>query len=123
MFSLPFVSRARYNDLKIEKDRIDAERVKLLDRLASLGLGGPIFEKPEAVTQPVEETAASTTPARQSVPMMRRPSQVVSQMTREAFKRFHSRRSVGQEEREIVLRQFDLVEAEVHQGQNNSKVG
>ncbi len=124
MFSFPFVGRGRFNDLKAQCDDLKAERRLLLDRLASLGLGGPIFEKilPVSVAQPVEETAEST-PGRPSVPMTRRPSQVMAQMTRKAFRSYHANRNVGQEEREIVMRQFDQVDAEVLQSQNGSKAG
>jgi hypothetical protein len=55
--------------------------------------------------------------------MTRRPSQIVNRMTRQAFDNMNKRRNPGAEEREIVLRQFDQVEAEVHQSQNDKKAG
>jgi hypothetical protein len=125
LFLFPFVSRGRFNDLKAQCDELKAERKVLLDRLAELGLGGALFAKPEPLPkspQPAVEVEEPG-PVRASVPMTRRPSQVMAQQTRKAFSKFHARRNVGQEEREIVLRQFDQVDAEVLQSQNGSKVG
>jgi uncharacterized protein (DUF39 family) len=47
----------------------------------------------------------------------------MAQQTRKAFQKYHANRNVGQEEREIVMRQFDQVDAEVLQSQNGSKAG
>lgn len=47
----PWVSRAAFDLLREQLVELRAERKLLLDRLATMGLGGPLFEKPE---QPVK---------------------------------------------------------------------
>ena len=135
----PFVSRARFNDLKERFDKSESERKLLLDRLAALGLGGPIFERPAPQPEATPAPAEADTSKPRSVSMVRRPSQIVAQRTREAFSRFRRREAtveqerglvtnktvvpethVDHEAREIALRQFDQVETEVRQGVGKS---
>lgn len=55
----PFVSRAAYELLAADVAELKAERRILLDRLAMLGLGGPLYAEPLATSATEDETDTS----------------------------------------------------------------
>ena len=61
MWRFPWIPRFLYEDLKAEISDLKRERQILYDRLATLGLGGPLFTLPSSpdsspITEPEEES-------------------------------------------------------------------
>ena len=92
---LPWISRSSHQEmmalLTAQVDALTHERRVLLDRLATLGLGGPLFslassddslENPEPV-DPEAEERESLLHAR------RRPSKLADALTRKAYRDYH----------------------------------
>lgn len=91
MMRLPWISRASHETmlrmLSEQVDELKAERRILLDRLASMGLGGPLFEAAAAGDEPAEEPEALVDPEREIQEILRlrrRPSSAAQALTRKA---------------------------------------
>lgn len=96
---LPWISRASYDALvavlSTQAQELKDERTLLLDRLATLGLGGPIFQipaTPETVEPEVPELAD---PEGQMIEelmrLRRRPAKLADALTRRAFREYSKR--------------------------------
>jgi hypothetical protein len=103
---LPWISRYSHEEmvglLKAQFAEQAEERRRLLDRLASIGLGGPLFGAAEETVEPeateTEEAGEAEDPAQQFVEQVmrlrRRPAKLADTLTRRAY-REHGRRNVG----------------------------
>jgi hypothetical protein len=86
----PFVSRAAYDLLTVDVTELKAERRILLDRLAMLGLGGPLYAAPLATGATEDETdkSLSTEPSTEEdvldelLRLRRRPAKLAEALTR-----------------------------------------
>jgi hypothetical protein len=100
---LPWISLRSHNAIVVllstQLGELKDERKLLLDRLATLGLGGPIFRVPP----PKEEAEAEETPEladpegeaiAELMRFRRRPAKLADELTRKAY-RDYSKRDVG----------------------------
>jgi hypothetical protein len=91
----PWISRSAHDAivtlLTTQVDVLTQERRLLLDRLAALGLGGPLFSVP-AAEDSVEEEAA-TDPEADEIQRLkksrRRPSKLADALTRKAYRDYN----------------------------------
>lgn len=70
---------------------LSAERRVLLDRLATLGLGGPLFNTAAVADDPVEESAEADQidELEKLMNLRRRPSKLADALTRKAYRDYH----------------------------------
>ncbi len=66
-----------------------AERRVLLDRLATLGLGGPLFSTVPLVDEPAQDDPAETDELEKLMNLRRRPSKLADALTRKAHRDYH----------------------------------
>ncbi len=69
-----------------------AERRVLLDRLATLGLGGPLFNTVPAAEEPAEAVAQADE-LEKLMTLRRRPSKLADALTRKAHRDYHRAQS------------------------------
>jgi len=92
---LPWISRSAHEAivtlLTTQVDGLAQERRLLLDRLATLGLGGPLFSVPAADDSREEEAAAD--PEADEIERLkksrRRPSKLADALTRKAYRDYN----------------------------------
>lgn len=91
---LPFVSRTAYNLLAADVAELKQERKLLLDRLAILGLGAPLYAAPASGAETSEEQPAEELvqdPATELLSKLahfkHRPSRMADVLTRELHRR------------------------------------
>jgi hypothetical protein len=94
---LPWISRSLHEEmmglLTRQVDELSRERRVLLDRLATLGLGGPLFNSPPSADS--SESTADETPdpeAEEIEKLMksrRRPSKLADALTRKAYRDYN----------------------------------
>lgn len=96
--SLPWISRSAHREIAAflsgEIGELKAERRLLLDRLAMLGLGGPLYNEPVRAAVPEEEDVADDGEealAEQMSRLRRRPAKMADALTR------HLRRTEGRQ--------------------------
>jgi hypothetical protein len=73
-------------------DELTRERKVLLDRLATLGLGGPLFNSPSSPDSSGEETEPVDPDAEEIEKLMnlrRRPSKLADALTRKAYRDYN----------------------------------
>jgi hypothetical protein len=94
---LPWISRSLHEEMMglvtTQVDELSRERRVLLDRLATLGLGGPLFNSPPSADS--SESTADETPdpeAEEIEKLMksrRRPSKLADALTRKAYRDYN----------------------------------
>jgi hypothetical protein len=94
---LPWISRSLHEEMMglvtTQVDELSRERKVLLDRLATLGLGGPLFNSPPSADS--SESTADETPdpeAEEIEKLMksrRRPSKLADALTRKAYRDYN----------------------------------
>jgi hypothetical protein len=94
---LPWISRSLHEEMMglvtRQVDELARERRVLLDRLATLGLGGPLFNSPPSADS--SESTAEETPdpeAEEIEKLMksrRRPSKLADALTRKAYRDYN----------------------------------
>lgn len=94
--TLPWISRASHAEmmglLTAQVTALTLERKVLLDRLATLGLGGPLFSSvalPEASTEAVAEIDAEAEELERLMSLRRRPSKLADALTRKAYRDYN----------------------------------
>jgi hypothetical protein len=99
---LPWISRNSHNAIVVllstQVQELKDERRLLLDRLATLGLGGPIFRLPDpARTETIEEPELGDPAGEMIEELMRfrrRPAKLADALTRKAYQNY-SKRGAG----------------------------
>ncbi|HEY4045567.1 MAG TPA: hypothetical protein VGM27_01770 [Acidobacteriaceae bacterium] len=100
---LPWISRHSHNEMmglvKAQLSELAEERRRLLDRLASIGLGGPLYVvTEEAIHEEPSVTEEATDPEQvfmeQIMRLRHRPAKLADTLTRRA-NREHSKRGAG----------------------------
>jgi hypothetical protein len=98
---LPWISRSSHEALMVlmttQVDALIHERKVLLDRLATLGLGGPLFNSPSWPDSLENETAGSESEAidpdaeemEKLMNLRRRPSKLAEALTRKAYRDYN----------------------------------
>jgi hypothetical protein len=93
---LPWISRSSHAEMMalVTTQVVDliCERKVLLDRLATLGLGGPLFSSPTLPDSSDNETEAIDPDAEELEKLMnlrRRPSKLADALTRKAYRDFN----------------------------------
>jgi hypothetical protein len=92
---LPWISRSSHQEMMAlvttQVDELTHERRVLLDRLATLGLGGPLFSL--ASSDDSSETADPVDPEAEEMENLlqsrRRPSKLADALTRKAYRDYH----------------------------------
>jgi hypothetical protein len=87
----PWISRSSHavivGILTTQVEELKQERKLLLDRLATLGLGGPIFSIPEqVVVQEEEESEIEADEIQELMSMKHRPTKLSDALTRKAYR-------------------------------------
>ena len=78
--------------LTAQLSELTQERKVLLDRLATLGLGGPLFSSPslpEVSADAVEEIDAEADELQKLMSLRRRPSKLADALTRKAYRDYN----------------------------------
>jgi hypothetical protein len=92
---LPWISRSSHEEMMVllttQVDELTRERRILLDRLATLGLGGPLFSLPCSAdssesTEPIDPEADEIEKLMTS---RRRPSKLADALTRKAYRDYN----------------------------------
>ncbi len=99
---LPWISLRSHNAIVIllstQVQELKDERRLLLDRLATLGLGGPIFHLPDPESTETIETTELADPDLEMIEelmrLRRRPAKLADALTRKAFREY-SKRGTG----------------------------
>lgn len=91
---LPFLSRSSHeailSPLSSQVEEMKQERKLLLDRLFSLGLGGPLFSTPEDRDEQLQEEAEELIDEVAELKALRsRPTKLADALTRKAYRDFH----------------------------------
>jgi hypothetical protein len=93
---LPWISRSSHAEMMAlvmtQVDELTRERKVLLDRLATLGLGGPLFSSPTSPVSSDNEAEAIDPDAEELEKLMnlrRRPSKLADALTRKAYRDFN----------------------------------
>ncbi|MGC2399474.1 MAG: hypothetical protein WA510_06820 [Acidobacteriaceae bacterium] len=92
---LPWISRSAHDEIKSllsrQVDELISERRLLLDRLAALGLGGPLFCAPS--TDSISESEEPSDPDAEELERLRtsrrRPSKLADALTRKAYRDYN----------------------------------
>jgi hypothetical protein len=92
---LPWISRSSHQEMMAlvttQVGELTHERKLLLDRLATLGLGGPLFTS--ASSDDSSETADPVDPEAEEIESLlharRRPSKLADALTRKAYRDYH----------------------------------
>jgi hypothetical protein len=99
---LPWISLRSHNAIVVllstQLRELKDERKLLLDRLATLGLGGPIFRLPTPEEVEAEEAPELVDPEGEAIAELmrfrRRPARLADELTRNAYRNY-SKRNVG----------------------------
>jgi hypothetical protein len=93
---VPWISRCLHQEMMalvtMQVDELRLERRVLLDRLATLGLGGPLFSSPplpgssESEAEPVDPEAEEI---EKLMNLRRRPSKLADALTRKAYRDYN----------------------------------
>jgi hypothetical protein len=93
---LPWISRSSHEEMMAlvttQVDELIGERKVLLDRLATLGLGGPLFNSPSWPDSSGDETEPVDPDAEEIEKLMnlrRRPSKLADALTRKAYRDYN----------------------------------
>jgi hypothetical protein len=93
---LPWISRSSHVEMMaLVTTQVDAllhERKVLLDRLATLGLGGPLFSSPSSPDASAHEAEPTDPDAEEMERLMnlrRRPSKLADALTRKAYRDYN----------------------------------
>ena len=93
---LPWISRSSHEEMMglvtTQVDELTRERKVLLDRLATLGLGGPLFSSPSSPDFSAEAGDQSDPEAEEIEKLMnlrRRPSKLADALTRKAYRDYN----------------------------------
>ena len=90
---LPWIARSAHVEMMAlvtaQIAELTAERRVLLDRLATLGLGGPLFNTVPPAEEPAQEEAAETDELEKLMNLRRRPSKLADALTRKAHRDYH----------------------------------
>lgn len=96
MMKLPWISRASHAEmmglLTAQVSALTLERTVLLDRLATLGLGGPLFSSivpTETETEATDEIDAEAEELEKLMSLRRRPSKLADALTRKAYRDYN----------------------------------
>jgi hypothetical protein len=92
---LPWISRSSHQEMMAlvttQLSELTNERRVLLDRLATLGLGGPLFSL--ACSEDFSESADPVDPEAEEIESLlharRRPSKLADALTRKAYRDYH----------------------------------
>jgi hypothetical protein len=92
---LPWISRSSHQEMMAlvttQISELTNERRVLLDRLATLGLGGPLFSL--ACSEDASESAGPVDPEAEEIESLlharRRPSKLADALTRKAYRDYH----------------------------------
>ena len=94
--TFPLMSRASHAEmmglLTAQVSALTLERTVLLDRLATLGLGGPLFSStalPEAPQEAGAEIDAEADELEKLMSLRRRPSKLADALTRKAYRDYN----------------------------------
>ena len=89
---LPWIARSAHAEMMAlvttQVAELTAERRLLLDRLATLGLGGPLFTTVPVAEEPVEEPVEADE-LEKLMNLRRRPSKLADALTRKAYRDYH----------------------------------
>jgi hypothetical protein len=90
---LPWIARSAHVEMMAlvttQIAELTAERRVLLDRLATLGLGGPLFTTVPVAEDSVEEEPAEIDELEKLMNLRRRPSKLADALTRKAYRDYH----------------------------------
>jgi hypothetical protein len=97
--TLPWISRSSHEEmmalLTTQVDELTGERRLLLDRLATLGLGGPLFSSPswpdssENIADEAEQIDPEAEEIEKLMNLRRRPSKLADALTRKAYRDYN----------------------------------
>jgi hypothetical protein len=94
---LPWISRSSHAEMMALVDariaELTLERRVLLDRLATLGLGGPLFNTAPATEEPSAEIETEADELEKLMNLRRRPSKLADALTRKAHRDYHRAQS------------------------------
>ena len=83
--------------VKQQMEQLSQERRVLLDRLATLGLGGPLFSSAGSVDSSVSEAEEMVDPEAEEIEQLlksrRRPSKLADALTRKAYRDYNQAQS------------------------------